>query len=150
MGQAVKNCTQCGEEKPLADFYAHKAMKDGHLSACKDCTKARVRRHRQENSDRVRAYDRERSKQPHRVAKRKEILRNQPPERTKARYLVSNAIRDGRLKKQPCTFCGSQDGIEAHHHDYARPLDVTWLCTPCHRKFHGLERMATYRHDEAA
>lgn len=149
MSDAVKGCTECGRELPLADFYAHKAMRDGHLSKCKDCVKARVRRYRQDNLDRVREYDRQRSSLPHRVAKRKEIMNSQPPERQKARYAVSNAVRDGRLQKRPCAFCGSEKDLEAHHHDYTKPLDVTWLCTACHRKFHGLERMSTYR-DEAA
>ena len=149
MPEAVKNCGCCGEEKPLADFYRHKAMKDGRLSRCKVCVRARVRQHRQDNLEKVRAYDRSRSKLPHRAALRKEITANQPPERTKARYAVSNAIRDGRLQKQPCKFCDTTTSLEAHHFDYARPLDVIWLCRPCHRKFHALERLATYR-DEAA
>ena len=143
----VKKCSACQEERPIGDFYAHKAMKDGHLSQCKACVKARVRQYRQDNAERVRAYDRQRSSLPHRVALRKEIFRNLPPERRKAHNAVSNAIRDGRLSKNPCAFCGSERDLEAHHHDYSLPLDVTWLCTACHRKFHGLERMATYRDD---
>lgn len=144
MGRAVKNCTKCGEEKALADFYRHGAMADGHLSSCKACVKAQVRNHRADNIERIREYDRARSSLPHRVAKRKEIVKAQPPERTKARNAVSNAIRDGRLNKKPCAFCGHAQTVEAHHHDYSKPLDVTWLCKPCHRKFHGLERMTTY------
>lgn len=153
MTDATKTCTRCQSTKPLSDFYPHSAMKDGHLSACKDCTKARVRRHRSENLDRIREYDRGRSNQPHRIAKRREIFENykaEQPERRKAHVIVGNAIRSGKLIKQPCAFCGATEGLEAHHHDYAAPLDVTWLCKPCHRKFHGLERMATYRDDKAA
>lgn len=111
-----------------------------------------VRKHRLDNPERVRAYDRERARLPHRVARRKESLaiqREKFPERMKARTAVSNAVRDGRLEKRPCAFCGETEGLEAHHHDYAKPLDVTWLCRPCHRRFHALESMATYR-DEAA
>lgn len=148
----MKACFKCGETKPLSEFYRHKQMSDGHLNKCKDCTCKDVRQHRLDNPERVRAYDRSRSQQPHRVAARAayaERFTEENPERRKAHYAVSNAIRDGRLHKQPCAFCGSQDQLEAHHHDYAKPLDVTWLCKPCHRRFHALERMATYR-DEAA
>ena len=127
-------------------------MNDGHLSQCKSCVKARVRRHRTDNIERIREYDRGRSNLPHRVALRREIFeayKENQPERRAAHTAVGNALRCGRLSKHPCTFCGATDNIEAHHHDYSLPLDVTWLCTPCHRKFHGLERMATYRRGEA-
>lgn len=118
------------------------------MAQCKDCIKARVRKHRSNNLERVRAYDRERSRLPHRVQKRREIFeayKVEQPERRAAHNAVANAIRDGRLTKAPCAFCGDDGSVEAHHHDYFKPLDVTWLCKPCHRKFHGLERMATYR-----
>lgn len=58
------------------------------------------------------------------------------PERIKARYCVSNAVRDGRLKKaKACEQCGKRGRIEAHHHKGYEPehrLDVQWLCPPCH------------------
>ena len=38
-----KICTQCGERKPLEDFYAKKYMKDGRASECKLCSNARAR-----------------------------------------------------------------------------------------------------------
>lgn len=148
----TKTCFKCEEQKPLSEFYRHKMMADGHLNKCKDCAKIDVRRHRIENPERVREYDRKRAKLPHRVAMRKASFEREwdrHHDRMKARNAVSNAVRDGRLEKQPCAFCGCQDGLEAHHHDYSKPLDVTWLCRPCHRRFHALERMATYREDAA-
>lgn len=147
-----KTCFKCGEKKPLSEFYRHDRMADGHLNKCKDCAKRDVRHHRIDNPDAVRAYDNARSKLPHRVAMRKrafEEYAQNSPEKRAAHRAVSNAIRDGKLSKKPCAFCGADDGLEAHHHDYAKPLDVTWLCRPCHRRFHALERMATYSTEAA-
>ena len=58
------------------------------------------------------------------------------PERNKARIAVNNAVRDGRLMRQPCFICGEK--AEAHHPDYSRPLDVVWLCDSHHKQTHAL------------
>jgi hypothetical protein len=148
----MKRCFKCGMEKPLDAFYAHAQMADGHLNKCKDCTKVDVRRHRIENPERVREYDRERSQLPHRRAARSQYhqqFEERHPDKRAAHVAVGNALRCGKLKKQPCVFCGAVGEVEAHHRDYSKPLDVTWLCRPCHRRFHALERMATYREDAA-
>ncbi len=57
------------------------------------------------------------------------------PVKTKAQTAVSNAIRDGRLLRQPCATCGAPRA-EAHHDDYSRPLDVLWLCKTHHTEEH--------------
>jgi hypothetical protein len=139
-----KPCTLCGVTKPLSEFYAAPACKDGRAGQCKACVKVRARNHRLQNAERIRAYDRERAKLPHRVLERAErFLRyvEQHPERRAAHIAVGNAIRDGRLLKMDCAFCGEPKTI-AHHHDYNKPLEVTWLCQPCHHRFHALELMA--------
>jgi hypothetical protein len=43
--------------------------------------------------------------------------------------------RRGKLVKRPCEECGSQDS-QKHHDDYEKPLQVTWLCRPCHLAEH--------------
>lgn len=151
MPASVKTCFKCSTVKPLSEFYRHGAMGDGHLNKCKDCTKTDVRQHRLTNPERVRANDNRREDEG-RKAKRAEYHREfvrKNPAKYRAHNAVSNALRDGRLSKLPCAFCGTADPVEAHHHDYSKPLDVTWLCKPCHRRFHALERMATYREDAA-
>lgn len=47
---------------------------------------------------------------------------------------VFHAIERGDLVRQPCEVCGGTH-VEAHHDDYAKPLDVRWLC-PTHHKAH--------------
>jgi hypothetical protein len=148
-----KTCFKCQETKQLSDFYPHAMMADGHLNKCKDCTRKDVRLHRRDNPEKVRSYDNERSRLPHRKAAREAYAAQYGetnPEKRRAHAVVSREIRAGKLEKKPCAFCGTSEPVEAHHHDYAKPLDVTWLCKPCHRRFHALERMATYRQGEAA
>ncbi len=139
-----KNCTLCGQSKPLSEFYKAPGCKDGLANQCIPCVKARARIRQIVKKDEIRAYERKRSKLPHRVEARAKALqkeKEQRPERISARSAVTNAVRDGRLKKMDCAFCGSSNTV-AHHHDYSKPLDVTWLCSPCHTRFHALEYMA--------
>lgn len=58
------------------------------------------------------------------------------------RQQVFAAVKSGALKKQPCERCGSVT-VEAHHPDYAKPLDVQWLCHRCHQRLHKEMRDAT-------
>lgn len=55
-----------------------------------------------------------------------------------ARMAVTNALHAGRLvKPDQCERCSAhQDDLEAHHWDYREPLDVRWLCPPCHSIVH--------------
>ena len=57
--------------------------------------------------------------------------------------LVENAIGRGQIVRQPCEVCGADgkaaDGrsiVQAHHDDYSKPLDIRWLCQPCHHEWH--------------
>jgi hypothetical protein len=134
-----KQCFKCLSHKPLSDFYKHSAMGDGHLNKCKECTKSDTNKHRQDNLERIRSYDKMRASMPHRIALRREVAKqyaSQFPDRKKANTAVSNAVRDGKLKKQPCWVCGEK--AIAHHPDYSRPLDVVWLCQPHHKQTHAL------------
>lgn len=134
----MKECFKCRKTKPLTDFYKHKQMADGHLGKCKECAREDVRLHRREN-DSVREYDRQRAKTPKRKAYAGAVARRwnkKNPLGYKAHYFVSNAVRDGRLKRLPCEKCGEARS-HAHHEDYANPLDVVWLCAKCHQRHHA-------------
>ena len=57
------------------------------------------------------------------------------PERVKARDVAGNAIRRGKLTPLCCEKCGASE-VQAHHDDYAYPLDVRWLCVLHHNEAH--------------
>lgn len=52
-----------------------------------------------------------------------------------ARWILRRAVASGRVLRQPCERC-SASKAEGHHPDYAKPLEVVWLCSSCHRKEH--------------
>lgn len=135
----TKRCFKCLCEKPFEAFYKHAAMGDGHLGKCKECTKKDVLEHRLNNLERIRAYDKMRAANPHRIAlqvKNTAVYRAQFPKRAKANAMVNKATREGLLKKQPCWVCGEK--ALAHHPDYDRPLDVVWLCQIHHKQTHAI------------
>lgn len=144
----AKVCTTCGETKPMDAFYKHPMMADGRLSRCAECTKAAVRANRTARLEYYRAYDRQRAKEPSRMADRiaraKSAPRPRPetdPVKRAARVAVGNAVRDGKLYRPPeCQICAVPCEPHAHHEDYTKPLDVIWVCTGCHAFIHAYWR----------
>ena len=133
-----KECFKCKTVKPLTGFYKHHAMADGHLNKCKECTKNDATEHRNKNIEKIREYDRRRGKEPERARAAQEISkawRAEDKRRTSVHCKVFRALRDGVLVRQPCIRCGAIKSV-AHHEDYDKPLDVMWLCQPCHKQRH--------------
>lgn len=58
-------------------------------------------------------------------------------EKQKARRKLRWAVLSGKVKRQPCEKCGSLPSF-AHHIDYSKPLDVTWLCRKHHGEAHSI------------
>jgi hypothetical protein len=67
--------------------------------------------------------------------------RERYPGKDAARRKLKYELRMGRvLKPDICSECNFRSKIiDAHHTDYDRPLDVIWLCRPCHAKKHKKE-----------
>lgn len=125
-------CKQCHDDKSASDFYER-------FTVCKECHKSNVRT-RARTNPKVQEYDRTRAKLPHRIEQARSITkrwRAKNPVAYQAHTAVSNAVRDGRLTKLPCEFCGSEK-VHAHHKDYTKPLDVIWLCAKCHHRLHAM------------
>ena len=148
-----QSCFKCGEVKSLSDFYKHPMMANGHVGKCKECNKSDVRENRVKKIDYYTKYEKGRAMLPHRIKARNKYIKtesgkeamkraylkhkNKFPQRYKANYLLTNAVRDNRLIKGPCEVCGTTERIHGHHDDYSKPLDVRWLCVTHHRQHHA-------------
>jgi hypothetical protein len=62
------------------------------------------------------------------------------PEQARAKWLVQKKVQRGEMAKPACCErCGEPfppEKLQAHHHDYTRPLDVSWYCGPCRKAVH--------------
>lgn len=118
VGDDQKTCMGCHETKPLEAFYRNRLGLAGRQSRCKPCFRLQL-----------------------------EAPENYP-QRKAARDAVRHAVRSGRLTRPShCSACGREAYAHGHHDDYAKPLDVRWLCKPCHEEHHRGEKYE--RHDTA-
>lgn len=145
-------CKVCGVTSETAEFY------NKVNTLCKSCHKKRVKENRAKNVEYYRAYDaarfqndprvKERHKRYQKTEKGKESMRaaranwiNKSPEARAAHVILGNAIKNGRVEKPTnCSLCGAltkSRSLHGHHEDYAKPLEVTWLCAQCHCDTHG-------------
>jgi sRNA-binding protein len=132
--------TGCGEAKTSTEFYKQSKAGNGLMHVCKACHRLQMKMRRLTDPD-VQRRDRERAKTP----KRREHSRNNVgrwrrdnPAGYRAHNAANNAVRDGKLHRQPCEVCGANEALHKHHRDYSKPLDVIWLCARCHHRLHAL------------
>lgn len=53
------------------------------------------------------------------------------------RKIVHRAVKVGKVEKLPCEYADCREvRVEAHHPDYAFPLEVLWLCRNHHLLLH--------------
>lgn len=151
METILKRCFKCERLLSISSFYKHKQMADGRLNKCKDCAKSDVRSNYKGNREYYREYEKQRAMLPERVEARKKYrktdagkkamlkankkYRENNPNKYRAHNMVNNAVRDGNLFPEPCEICGM--GLaRGHHDDYAKPLNVRWLCPEHHKQWH--------------
>lgn len=140
----TKKCCKCGSIKPISEFHKNRSRKDGHCYQCKVCVKKRQQRYYDKNrnhiKERQRVYDKEnrealRERWNNETEKRKERF----PLKISARNKVQSAVLLGKITKpEACEICGETPDypLHGHHEDYSKPLEVIWLCSPCHRDLH--------------
>lgn len=109
-------------------------MSDGHVNKCKECNKKDVIENRKDKIEYYREYDIRRGSR--RTLEDTQKYREQNPKKYSAHVKVGNALRNGKLVKQPCEVCG-ESVVHGHHCDYDRPLEVMWLCAEHHAQWHS-------------
>ena len=132
-------CSVCGKDKLLSDFYNDKTRLFGKSYRCKICTQLYYK----ENKSRLLSNQLEHNREYSRRETTKKLklqsahrMRELYPEKFKARDTARNAIKTGKLEKQPCEVC-EEPKAEMHHNDYSEPLEVRWLCQLHHRELEG-------------
>lgn len=138
----TKACRTCGIDKPFSEY----PMVNPIPSECKECSNQRRRRNYYSDPDKSRLKSREKYYRYKMTAdyKNNQVIRQRKVRREKpAQYSAWNkvrrAVRLGRIIRGACAKCGWIGKTQAHHEDYSKPLDVVWLCPPCHRKHHGTQ-----------
>jgi len=104
-GKTKTTCSKC--KKPLEETRVNKQR------YCKKCHATNMRLVRPKHRD----------------------LKPEAKKKATARCYANEYLRRGKLEKQPCQVCGSEDS-QKHHEDYSKPLDVVWLCRKHHLELH--------------
>lgn len=137
----LKKCSECGRMLPISEFNKNRNSRDGLQDRCRDCFSAYNRRRYQEKRDRIRKdvhdYQRDNKMNVY-LSRQKTWDSREKHTKVEARRLSGAALDAGVIDRPDhCQACGcssEEHRIEAHHDDYERPLDIIWLCTPCHRR----------------
>jgi len=90
--------------------------------------------YRRKHKEHYKAYDKERSNQPHRIELHNKAVKDyriKHPERSSSYARV----RYKKLKKKACEQCQSKGKLRFHHTDYKNDKGLT-LCNDCHIKLH--------------
>ena len=128
-------CDECG-----APFTAHPLARGQRFcsAVCRIRQKSRLepepkvaeRRKRWLQTDNGKASQRRRAMRYH----------NRNPIKARARRRLDVAVRNGSVQVSSlCSECGKPPGkrrLHGHHEDYAKPLEVVWLCPRCHWNRH--------------
>lgn len=112
-------CVRCGVEKD-SDLFC-----TGKPRLCLECHRISSRNHRKSDKGRatIQAYSKKRYQRT--------------SDKSLARAKLRQAVEKGLIvKPQVCEDCPRAYGIEGHHDDYSKPLEVRWLCKMCHLVTH--------------
>jgi hypothetical protein len=140
----VKTCSKCRESKPVSEFYARAAARDGLLSRCKGCMRSASAEWKRKNPERVAAYNKQKwDADPDGARNRIQAWRDANPEKVVAQRRRGNLRRYGLTPEQyammyleqdeACAIClaPSPSGPLHVDHDHVTGAVRQLLCTCC-------------------
>jgi hypothetical protein len=131
----TKVCKECNIEKPLSEFFFW-AKRNWYSPRCKPCHNIFCTKYRHSEKGKATSKTWSKSDRGSEVTKqRMATWRAKNKIKRTAQTAVSNAIRDGRLQRGSCIIC-NVPMAEAHHNDYSKPFQITWLCKTHHSAIH--------------
>jgi len=142
----MKKCTSCKIEKQSSDFPPQKLKKDGRSSHCRECHKKSYKKWYYSGGKIVGRKANQRWRKKNTDKYKENTARNYTskdkltdPIKIKANMEFRKALKTGKIKREPCEFCGNPKS-EGHHHDYTKPLLVRWVCKRHHLLVHSFIR----------
>lgn len=132
----TRRCSQCKSIKPLDQFTKNRSKPLGHNYECFPCAADSSREY----------YEKYHENHKNEFAVYRQRYKENNPEEIKARQVLNNAVRDGKiLRPESCIRCNSTRRIQGHHYLGYAPehhFDVMWFCESCHKTIHRLEEQA--------
>jgi len=147
----MKKCRKCGRIKSHIAFAKDISRKDGLQYVCRECQKLyrlnnieHIKKYRIEywgnNKEKLLKEQKEYNRLHPEVNRKASInYRINHPDKKKAHQILNDAVAADKISKpRVCERCGKEvTSINAHHPDYSKPLNVLWLCIPCHHLLHS-------------
>lgn len=142
-------CKVCGMAKPVESFGRYKSRGvEYRRHTCKGCYNKKWSpiiashnsRYYHENVNGYADRKRQQASRQHLENPQAHYNRNveywrRHPQKAACTQAVRAAVKSGKLKRLPCSICGSQRS-QAHHDDYTKPLEVVWFCSKHHGERH--------------
>lgn len=130
----MKACGKCKRELPLEAFALRKPGWNVRQSQCKECQRVIMAKWgKTEKGERAKISFRERHPEAYVEAAARFAARY--PLKAECHKIFARAKARKKIVPKPCEVCG-ETKVHGHHPDYAKPLDVMWLCIDHHAEWH--------------
>lgn len=113
------DCPNCGGER----YWQRCGYKNGILQfkkECRECHRVSLAKQREKHGG---------------AAARNKVWESKNRQKALAHRKVEYHLSVGNIVRRPCEICGDPNS-QAHHKDYAVPLEITWLCPRHHAAMH--------------